>query len=119
MLPYFPALHLVQLVSPSVIEYVPAEHGKQFVEELEATLVEYFPEAHSKQLSAFVAPTVAEYFPPGHDMQALDLAPIWSENLPAGHAIHIDSDLDAYRSLYLPSGHKMQSAVPIMDLYLP
>ena len=111
---YLLAPHVVQLVAPTVAEYVPASHWTQL-----PSLLCLYPGLHRQldsrvlpsgelelerqaiQVDDEVAPTVEEYVLAPHVVQLV--APVLSEYVPAIH------DVQVLPLRYLPAGHLASS----------
>ena len=89
-------------VAPDAVEYVPAEHNKQFVSIIRPVAVEYFPELHREQEETAVNRMPVEYVPGGHPVQEEEPE---TEYVPVVRQSIHTSELVAPRTmLYFPTG---------------
>jgi hypothetical protein len=81
-------MHVDIKVAPDAVEYVPVEHGKQYVSATKPRAEEYFP---AEQLEQYISPIkrmAVEYLPAVHRTQTE--APELEECVPGEQARHSD-----------------------------
>ena len=81
-------MHVLPVVAPGVVEYLPGAQDKQVVIDDEPSSPEYFPSRHNTQASKRSLPCVSRYVPDGQFKHVVpDGEPSTSEYLPALHKI--------------------------------
>ena len=90
--------HVESDVSPDVIEYLPAAHSVQLLDEAE----ENDPAEHERQVEAAEAPVSAEYVPASQVVQQVEAVP--AAYLPAKQRVQAD----AAAAEYVPAAQMVQ-----------
>ena len=86
-LEYFPAVHDVQIVIPSAVEYLPAGHFWQVAEVAAPAVAENLPASHGMHVAEDVALVALEYFPAEHWVHVCVAAA--SAYVPGAHCWHM------------------------------
>ncbi len=98
--------HVVHVLAPAVLEYLPAGHDTHVLAFVAPATVEYAPAGHGTHAVALLAPETPEYVPAEQFVHALKLlAPVTDEYLPAGQSEHAVAPAAAY----FPASHATQA----------
>jgi len=99
----------VSEVAPVALEAVPAAQGWQVPEELAPCASLKRPGGHGRQVVGLEAPRVAEYRPGPQGLQA---AAPGEAQVPAGHCLHVSTEVARVALEAKPASHSEQEEAP-------
>ena len=104
------SLHVAADVLPASVEYLPCRHKEQLIDPCTSL---YVP-----ALQAWHSPPSGPEYPRLHTQSLRVLLPSLEWVL-GGQPMHVESEIAADASLYLPLGHNEQGSVPVLSLNVP